>query len=130
MSTQRPKPSQHFLNFFTMCMAAIALAYIGLYFFGSAEARPSLALTVIMLIPALVVIPGLIRGCYKTMVWAALFALFYLLLVATDAWARLHEQFLHLFAAIVSYTGFISAWWYRILRRRYLKPRPPSTGSV
>jgi len=129
MSTQRPKPSQHYLNFFALCMAAIALAYIGLYFFGSAEVRPSLVLTVIMLIPALAVIPGLIRGHYKTMVWAALFALFYLLLAATDAWASPHDQLLHLFVAIISSAGFISAWWYSILRRRYLKSRPPSTGS-
>lgn len=129
MTPQRPAPSRRYLYFFAFCMALIALAYIGLYFFGSAQVRPSGLLTVIMVLPALVVIPGLLRGHYKTMVWAALIALFYLLLAATDAWASPHDQLLHLFVAIISSAGFISAWWYSIQRRRHLKSQIPSTGS-
>lgn len=97
--------------------------YLGLAAFGTAEIRPDRVTTVLMLLPALAVIPGLWRGHYKTMVWAALFDLFYLLVAATDAWAVPSDRGWHLLIALAATIGFLAAWSHSNKRRRLLKSR-------
>lgn len=116
-------PNSLYLKILAASLGLIALSYIGLYFLGTAELRPSGLLTLLMILPALIVLPGLLIGHYKTMIWAALATQFYLLLSATDAWASPDDRLLHVFIALLSCIGFISAWWYSIERRRYLKSR-------
>jgi uncharacterized membrane protein len=90
---------------------------------GQAEIRPGIVTTVLLLLPAIAVLPGLWRGHYKTMIWAALFALFYLLVSSTDAWAASADRGWHLLIAIAATVGFLAAWWHSIQRRRTLKAR-------
>lgn len=90
---------------------------------GQAEARPSIVTTVLLLLPAIAVLPGLWRGHYKTMVWAALFALFYLLVSSTDAWSASADRGWHLLIAVSATVAFLAAWWHSIQRRRTLKGR-------
>ena len=108
-------------------MAASLVAVIAGYGFlaigGEAEIRPGLLTTAVMLLPAIAVLPGLWRGHYKTMVWAALFALFYLLVSSTDAWAASTDRGWHLAIAVAATVGFLAAWWHSIQRRRTLKRR-------
>ncbi len=101
----------------------IVAGYLGLLFAGSAEIRPGAITTGLMLLPAVAVVPGLWRGHYKTMVWAALFDLFYLLVAATDAWAAPADRGWHLMVGIAATVGFVAAWWHSIRRRRLLKSR-------
>lgn len=90
---------------------------------GNAEIRPGLLTTALLLLPAVAVLPGLWRGHYKTMIWAALFALFYLLVASTDAWAAHADRGWHLLIAIAATVAFLAAWWHSIQRRRTLKGR-------
>lgn len=57
------------------------------------------------------------------MIWAALVALFYLLISATDAWAVAADRGWHLLIAVAATVAFLAAWWHSIKRRRYLKAR-------
>ncbi|MFP4640198.1 MAG: DUF2069 domain-containing protein [Guyparkeria sp.] len=111
------------LKLMAVMQGLIVIGYLGLLFAGSAEIRPGAVTTLLMLVPAVAVVPGLWRGHYKTMVWAALFDLFYLLVAATDAWAVPADRGWHLLIAIVATIGFLAAWWHSIRRRRLLKSR-------
>ncbi|KTG16411.1 MULTISPECIES: DUF2069 domain-containing protein [unclassified Guyparkeria] len=108
-------------------MAASLVVVIGGYAFiaigGQAEIRPGLLTTALLVLPAVAVLPGLWKGHYKTMVWAALFALFYLLVASTDAWAARDDRGWHLLIAVAATVGFLAAWWHSIQRRRTLKGR-------
>jgi len=104
-------------------LLGVVAGYIGLWFAGQAEIRPTGLTTILMLLPAIVVLPGLWRGHYKTMIWAALVALFYLLISATDAWAVAADRGWHLWIAATSTLAFLAAWWHSIKRRRFLKAR-------
>ncbi|WP_410474837.1 DUF2069 domain-containing protein [Guyparkeria sp. TX1] len=104
-------------------LLAVIAGYLGLWFAGRAEIRPTGLTTVLMLLPAIVVLPGLWLGHYKTMIWAALVALFYLLISATDAWAVAADRGWHLLIAAASTLAFLAAWWHSIKRRRHLKAR-------
>lgn len=97
--------------------------YLGLAAFGTAEIRPDPTTTMLMLLPAIAVIPGLWRGHYKTMVWAALFDLFYLLVSATDAWTVPDDRGWHGLIALAATIGFLAAWRHSNKRRRLLKSR-------
>ncbi|WP_372591105.1 DUF2069 domain-containing protein [Guyparkeria sp.] len=109
------------LKLMTAMQGLIVAGYLGLLLGGTAEIRPGVLTTLLMLLPAIAVIPGLWRGHYKTMVWAALFDLFYLLVAATDAWAAPADRGWHLLIAIAATVGFLAAWWHSIRRRRLLK---------
>jgi len=111
------------LRLMTALQGVIVVGYLGLLSAGSAEIRPGVTTTLLMLLPAVAVIPGLWRGHYKTMVWAALFDLFYLLVAATDAWADPADRGWHLLIAVAATVGFLAAWWHSIKRRRLLKKR-------
>lgn len=104
-------------------LIGVVAGYIGLWFAGHAEIRPTGLTTILMLLPAIVVLPGLWRGHYKTMIWAALVALFYLLISATDAWAVAADRGWHVLIAAASTLAFLAAWWHSIKRRRFLKAR-------
>ena len=107
----------------TLMQGLVIAGYLGLLFAGSADIRPGALTTLLMLLPAAAVMPGLWRGHYKTMVWAALFDLFYLLVAATDAWAEPADRGWHLLIAVAATVGFLAAWWHSIKRRRLLKKR-------
>ena len=111
------------LKLMAVMQGLIVTGYLGLLLTGSAEIRPGAVTTLLMLVPAVAVVPGLWRGHYKTMVWAALFDLFYLLVAATDAWAVPADRGWHLLVAIAASIGFLAAWWHSIRRRRLLKSR-------
>jgi len=111
------------LRLMTLMNGLVITGYLGLLFAGNAEIRPGALTTVLMLLPAAAVIPGLWRGHYKTMVWAALFELFYLLVASTDAWAEPADRGWHLLIAAAATVGFLAAWWHSIKRRRLLKAR-------
>ena len=107
----------------TLMQGLVIAGYLGLLFAGSADIRPGALTTLLMLLPAAAVTPGLWRGHYKTMVWAALFDLFYLLVASTDAWAEPADRGWHLLIAMAATVGFLAAWWHSIKRRRLLKAR-------
>ena len=109
------------LRLMAVCLLVVIGGYLYLALHGGAEFRPSAVTTVLMLLPAAAVLPGLWLGHYKTMVWAALFALFYLLISSTDAWAAPADRGWHLLIAVASSVGFLAAWWHSIRRRRHLK---------
>lgn len=109
------------LRVMVLGLLGVVGGYVGLWFAGRADIRPSGLTTVLMLLPAIVVLPGLWRGHYKTMIWAALVALFYLLISATDAWAVAADRGWHLWVAAASTIAFLAAWWHSIKRRRHLK---------
>lgn len=111
------------LQVMLVAQLAIIAGYLGLAVFGTADIRPDPVTTVLMLLPAIAVIPGLWRGHYKTMVWAALFDLFYLLVAATDAWAVPSDRGWHLLIALAATMGFLAAWRHSNKRRRWLKSR-------
>ncbi|MFW6021049.1 MAG: DUF2069 domain-containing protein [Guyparkeria sp.] len=109
------------LRLMLLGLAGVIVGYLGLLVAGRADLRPGGLTTALLLLPAIVVLPGLWRGHYKTMIWAALVALFYLLISATDAWAVPADRGWHLLIAIAATTAFLSAWWHSIKRRRFLK---------
>ncbi|MFO7808920.1 DUF2069 domain-containing protein [Guyparkeria sp.] len=109
------------LRLMALGLVGVTLGYLGLWFAGRAEIRPTGLTTILMLLPAIVVLPGLWRGHYKTMIWAALVALFYLLISATDAWAVAADRGWHMLIALAATVAFLAAWWHSIKRRRHLK---------
>lgn len=109
------------LRLMAACLVVIIASYGLLVFFGQADIRPGPLTTTLMLLPAMIMLPGLWRGHYKTMVWAALFALFYLLVSSTDAWTESADRGWHLMIAAAATVGFLIAWWHSIRRRRHLK---------
>ncbi|HER34887.1 MAG: DUF2069 domain-containing protein [Halothiobacillaceae bacterium] len=111
------------LRAMALCFTAIIAGYLMITLGGDADIRPATATTVLLLLPAVAVLPGLWQGHYKTMVWAALLALFYLLVSSTDAWTVPADRGWHLMVAIAAITGFLLAWGHSIRRRRTLKRR-------
>jgi len=111
------------LRFMATCLVVVIAGYLLLALDGQADIRPGTLTTLLMLLPAAVVLPGLWRGHYKTMVWAALLTLFYLLVSSTDAWTEPDDRGWHLLIAAASTLGFLAAWWHSIRRRRHLKTR-------
>ncbi|MGM0517084.1 MAG: DUF2069 domain-containing protein [Pseudomonadota bacterium] len=111
------------LRLMAVLQGVIVAGYLGLLVAGSAEIRPGAITTWLLLAPAVAVVPGLWRGHYKTMVWAALFDLFYLLVASTDAWAEPADRGWHLLIAIAATVAFLAAWVHGIRRRRLLKAR-------
>ena len=111
------------LRLMAACLLVVIAGYVFIATGGQAEARPGLVTTALLLLPAVAVLPGLWRGHYKTMIWAALFALFYLLVSSTDAWAASADRGWHLLIAVAATVGFLAAWWHSIVRRRTLKAR-------
>lgn len=109
------------LRLMAACLMVIIGAYGLLAVHGQADIRPGLMTTVLLLLPAVAVLPGLWCGHYKTMVWAALVTLFYLLISSTDAWTESSDRDWHLLIAIAATAGFVIAWWHGIRRRRHLK---------
>ncbi|MCL7752042.1 DUF2069 domain-containing protein [Guyparkeria hydrothermalis] len=111
------------LRLMALGLLTVIAGYLGLLLAGRAEIRPGGLTTTFMLLPGIVVLPGLWLGHYKTMIWAALVALFYLLISATDAWAVAADRGWHLLIAVAATVAFLAAWWHSIKRRRYLKAR-------
>jgi uncharacterized membrane protein len=111
------------LRLMAVLQGVIVAGYLGLAGAGSAEIRPGAITTWLLLLPAVAVVPGLWRGHYRTMVWAALFDLFYLLVASTDAWAEPADRRWHLLVAMAATTAFLAAWGHAIRRRRWLKAR-------
>ena len=111
------------LRLMAASLLIVIVAYAVIAIGGKAEIRPGLLTTALLVLPAAAVLPGLWRGHYKTMVWAALFALFYLLVSSTDAWAASDDRGWHLLIAVSATIGFLAAWWHSIQRRRTLKGR-------
>lgn len=118
------------LRVMALGLVGVVAGYLGLWLTGRAEIRPTGLTTILMLLPAIIVLPGLWRGHYKTMIWAALVALFYLLISATDAWAVAADRGWHLMIAIAATVAFLAAWWHSIKRRRHLKARNTSAGNA
>ncbi len=117
------------LRLMLLGLVGVIAGYLGLLLAGRAEIRPTGLTTALMLIPAVIVLPGLWRGHYKTMIWAALIALFYLLISATDAWAVAADRGWHLLIAVAATVAFLAAWWHSIKRRRFLKTRHIKAGN-
>lgn len=117
------------LRLMALGLLGVIGGYLGLMLAGRADIRPGGLTTALMLLPGIVVLPGLWRGHYKTMVWAALVALFYLLVSATDSWALAVDRGWHLLIAAAATLAFTAAWWHSIERRRYLKARHASARN-
>ncbi|MFN2380986.1 MAG: DUF2069 domain-containing protein [Guyparkeria sp.] len=111
------------LRLMLLGLLGVIAGYVGLWLVGRAEIQPTGLTAAMMLLPAIVVLPGLWLGHYKTMIWAALVALFYLLVSATDAWTVAADRGWHLAIAIAATLAFLVAWWHSIKRRRFLKAR-------
>ncbi|MEC9482043.1 MAG: DUF2069 domain-containing protein [Halomonas sp.] len=111
------------LRLMAVGLLVVSIGYVVIAIGGQAEIRPGPLTTGLLLLPAIAVLPGLWRGHYKTMVWAALFALFYLLVSSTDAWSASADRGWHLLIAVSATVAFLAAWWHSIQRRRTLKGR-------
>jgi len=96
----------------------IAASYLMMAAWGESLARPHGAWLMVLILPTLLVLPGMGAGRYTAFVWAALADLFYILIASTDAWSspvdRAFNSAILLFAAV----GFCAAWAQGIIFRR------------
>lgn len=99
----------------------IVLIYLAMAFWGSGIARPQGAWLVILILPALLVLPAMWLGHYRAFVWAALFDLFYLMLAITDAWSSPADRAFNMAIIVLALTGYVSAWIQGIVLRRQAK---------
>ncbi|OZB37763.1 MAG: hypothetical protein B7X44_00215 [Halothiobacillus sp. 15-55-196] len=99
----------------------IILAYVGMALWGIGMARPQGAWLIVLILPALLSLPGMWLGRYRAFVWAALFDLFYLMIAMTDAWSSPHDRGFNLAIVVFSLMGFIAAWIQGIVLRRRSK---------
>lgn len=99
----------------------IVFTYINLAFWGTDIARPQGAWLIVLILPALLSLPGMWLGHYRAFVWAALFDLFYLMIATTDAWSNPDDLGFNLAIVAFALTGFIAAWIQGIVLRRQSK---------
>lgn len=99
----------------------IVLTYLGTALWGDAIARPQGAWLVVLILPALIFLPGMLSGHYRAFVWAALFDLFYLMMATTDAWSSPTDRGFNLMIVAFALMGFIAAWIQAIVLRKQFK---------
>lgn len=96
----------------------IAACYLILAGWGEGLARPQGAWLLILILPALLVLPGMWAGRYTAFVWAALADLFYILIASTDAWSSPADRALNSAILVSATVGFCAAWAQGIIFRR------------
>lgn len=96
----------------------IALIYILMSVWGTSPARPQGLWLVLLVMPAMAVLPGMLAQRYAAFVWAALTDLLYLLVASTDAWSLAGDRAFNLMIALLAIAGFCAAWAQGIILRR------------
>lgn len=96
----------------------IALIYILMSVWGTSPARPQGLWLVLLVMPAMAVLPGMLAQRYSAFVWAALTDLLYLLVASTDAWSLPADRAFNLMIVVLAITGFCAAWAQGILLRQ------------
>jgi uncharacterized membrane protein len=96
----------------------IAASYLILAAWGTSLARPQGAWLIALILPALLVLPGMWAGRYTAFVWAALADLFYILIASTDAWSSPIDRELNSAILVLAIMGFCAAWAQGIIFRR------------
>ncbi|OYY42517.1 MAG: hypothetical protein B7Y07_01980 [Halothiobacillus sp. 24-54-40] len=103
----------------------IAAGYLMLAGWGESLARPQGAWLLILVLPALLVLPGMWAGRYTAFVWAALADLFYILIASTDAWSSPMDRELNSAILVLAMVGFCAAWAQGIIFRRIHRRSTP-----
>lgn len=106
----------------------IVIGYLSLALWGTTPARPQGVWLVVLVLPALLMLPGMWAGGYRAFVWAALADLFYLLVASTDAWTFPADRPYNLTIVILSIAGFCAAWAQGIIVRRRAKRAARNTS--
>lgn len=99
----------------------IALLYIAMALWGGGLVRPQGYWLIVLILPALLTLPGMWLGRYRAFVWAALFDLFYLMIATTDAWSSSEDRAYNLAIVALALIGFIAAWIQGIVLRQQSK---------
>jgi len=92
-------------------------------------AHPGWLATSLVLLPGLIVLPGLFKRRPNSVVWAALISLFYLTIAITDAWSLDTLRGLNIGIALLTTSLFCTAWLYMLKLRRLRKRQAASAAA-
>jgi uncharacterized membrane protein len=96
----------------------IIVGYLALAIWGENFTKPQGAWLIALILPALLVLPGMWTGRYTAFVWAALADLFYILIASTDAWSSPVDRGFNSVILTLAIVGFCAAWAQGIIFRR------------